>query len=176
MGYGRARRPASGLGGMAAWALLVRPELATGGADPLRTNVPVAARRLELSCKLFICPLVFVFEFPILLKQVKGWRLWIADGWAPRCPTEQPRLMGRTEETRARGPKCGEQGKRQGIRSDVREESVRLKKLDPVFEPLHKRTGASPSSHRSISQTPAFKSYPFGLPPDAKAAAFRRAG
>ena len=78
MGYGRARRPASGLGGMAAWALLVRPELATVGhrrRDPLRTNVPVAARRLELSCKLFICPLVFVFESPDLLKQVKGWRL-----------------------------------------------------------------------------------------------------
>ena len=27
------------------------PELATGGADPLRTKVPATARRLELSCK-----------------------------------------------------------------------------------------------------------------------------
>ena len=26
------------------------PELATGGADPLRTKLPAAARRLELSC------------------------------------------------------------------------------------------------------------------------------
>ena len=42
-------------------------------------------------------------------------------------------------------PQCaGRRGKDRAIRSDVRQECVRLKKLDPVFEPLHKADGRQP--------------------------------
>jgi hypothetical protein len=53
--------------------------------------------------------------------------------------------------------------KKQGDRSNVRQEFARLKP-EPVSS-LGKQTGASPSCLASISRTLAFETYPFGFRP-----------
>ena len=106
-----------------------------------------------------------------LMKQVKGWRHFdrerldaVSADLAAVSLCAKKGILG----PRARGP-----GKRQGDRSDVRQEYVRLKRARSGLEPLP--SGRAPALHACECLTmPAFESYPFSSPREAEAAAFCR--
>jgi hypothetical protein len=122
------------------------------------------------STRFRIIPLVLVSRSSSHLKEVKGWRRFDREtlgrhlrrlgGREPNCAKRESRLS--TDPSGQEPRDRGAAGRRQADRSDVRQECVHLRARSG-FEPLEKRTGASPSCLNSISRTPAFDPYPFGF-------------
>ena len=109
-------------------------------------------------------PSVFVFGSSGLFKQVKGWRLFmIADAWASFRPTlsaaEPDEREKGTRRPRSQKPEDPRKKTGRSIRCPAR---IRpLHQARSGFEPMDKRTGASPSCLKSISRPLPSKTYPF---------------
>jgi hypothetical protein len=115
---------------------------------------------------------------PASLSIVKGWRRFLRSRtlgrhFRPTLSAAEPdeREKG-TRRPRIPGSKPGDRGpgRKTGDRSDVRQEYVRLKELDPA-QAFGQRTGASPSCLKSISQPLPLNPIPSVRPCDADAAA-----
>jgi hypothetical protein len=105
----------------------------------------------------YLSLLLSSFRFLRFLKQVKGWRLFDRGRLGAICPTCRPRALLREKgNPGSTGPRA--HGRRQGDRSDVRQEYVRLKGARSGLEPLA-ADGRQPFMPYECLTMPAFEFY-----------------
>jgi hypothetical protein len=120
---------------------------------------PLERRRsVGVACSLgAVCPFCLRFRVLRFSRASEGLAPFrIADAWTPLVRPGGRELRGNRGNRGVRGSRVMSPGtedpwKRQGDRSDVRQEYVRLKARSGV-RPLNQRTGASPSCLKSVSQ------------------------